>query len=103
MNGKHVSRLSPFKRICWDEMDEVKFQKGSSGSLGLAGWTIERSMGKVTGSSEFDDLFVKGLFTVTFSYQGRPLCVFKDAQARSCVLIAQALDCFSPIDLVNVA
>lgn len=102
VKAKNVSRLSPFKHIPWKELDEIRFKRGGSAGGGLLLHALERGVGKTTGSSELDALFVKGLFTVTFSYQDRSLSVFNEAQARSCVLIAQAAEYYSPIDLVNM-
>jgi hypothetical protein len=104
-SGVKVKQFFRFKHRPWQDLDEIRFKPGGSGAFGggLILMAVQSSMGKAKGSSEFDVLFKKGLSRVFFHYQGRQLAFFQDVQARTCVLIAQAIECYSPIDLVKMA
>lgn len=108
--GLNVGAMGGRKRYTWDELDGVWFEisrhRGVSPQAAKEALVAMSQPGTVIGFEHYDPIFnehSKELFNVWFLNCQRLMrqSYIPSVQARNCALIAQAVDYYAPVDLVN--
>jgi hypothetical protein len=94
-----VKGLHGITYIRWNELDEITFSPQKVGGF-TSGFQSQVSVLK-SGMSENEPIFEWPFYTVRFNYNCKELACLIGIEPPACVLINQAVECYSTIDLVR--